>query len=414
VKSAAPANPPASRVALLLCGAHALSMTGFATFPALLPVLRDAWGLSNSAAGAISGMFFGGYMLAVPVLSSLTDRIDARRVYAFACALSSGGALGFALLADGFASALAFQALAGAGLAGTYMPGLKILSDHIEGPRQSRWIAFYTSTFGVGTALSLWMAGVSAALAGWRWAFGIAAAGPAIAGALVILHLPPRRPAHPSTALPALLDFRPVFRQRALLGYVLAYAAHCWELFGVRSWIVAFFAFAATLRTGAEPLLASAASLAAVLNLLGQGASILGNELAVRLGRRRLILTTMSLSAALACGVGFAAPLPGAALFALVAVYFIIIMGDSAALNAGLVAAAPAAQRGAAMAVHSFLGFGAGFLSPVAFGVVLDLSGGNESVTAWGLAFATLGVGCALGPLALAVATYRARPRRAR
>jgi MFS family permease len=406
------ASPAPVRVAAVMCGAHVLSMTGFGAFPALLPLLIDAWSLSNSEAGAISGVFFGGYMFAVPVLSSLTDRTDARRVYAFACMLSAGGMLGFAFLATGLMSALVFQAIAGAGLAGTYMPGLKILSDHIEGPRQSRWIAFYTSTFGVGTALSLWMAGAIAAGGDWRWAFAAAAAGPVLAAALVLTQLPPRVPRHSREALPALLDFRPVFRNRTVTGYVLAYTAHCWELFGVRSWIVAFFAFAATLRTGGELMLAGAAGLAAVINLLGQGASIFGNELALRFGRRRLIVTTMTLSAVLACVVGFAASLPGSVLFALVAVYFIVIMGDSAALNAGLVAAAPVAQRGAAMAVHSFLGFGAGFVSPVVFGIVLDFGGGNQSVMAWGLAFATLGIGCAFGPVALAITTLRTRARR--
>ena len=54
------------------------------------------------------------------------------------------------------------QALLGAGLAGTYMPGLKELSDRTAGPRQSRAIAFYTSTFGIGSSLSLWMAGAAA------------------------------------------------------------------------------------------------------------------------------------------------------------------------------------------------------------------------------------------------------------
>ena len=35
-----------------------------------------------------------------------------------------------------------------------YMPGLRLLSDRISGPHQSRYIAFYTSFFGIGIALS--------------------------------------------------------------------------------------------------------------------------------------------------------------------------------------------------------------------------------------------------------------------
>jgi len=399
------------RVVSLLCAAHVLSMTGFGTFASLLPILLATWQMSNAEAGAISGVYFAGYMVAVPWLTGMTDRIDARRLYLFACALSSAGAFGFAFLAHGFWSALVFQGLAGAGLAGTYMPGLKILSDQIEGPRQSRWVGVYTATFGVGAALSLWMAGAVATSTGWRWAFAAAGVGPLSAGLLVFFRLPPRRP-HPTPRHAApLLDFWSVFRNRSATGYILAYAAHCWELFGFRSWIVAFFTFAGAIRTTAEPLLASAATLAAVINLIGPSASILGNEIASRFGRQRVVLITMSLSAALACTVGFSAPLPGVLVFALACAHFLAIMGDSAALTAGLIAAAEPQQRGTAMAVHSFLGFGAGFVAPVVFGVVLDLAGGNRSLFAWGLAFASLGAGCALAPLVLAVYRRRSRNR---
>jgi MFS family permease len=378
-------------------------MTGFATFSALLPLLMVTWRISNSEAGTISGMYYAGYMAAVPLLTGMTDRVDARRIYLLACALSSIAAFGFSVLAEGFWSALVLQGLGGAGLAGTYMPGLRILSDHIEGPHQSRWVAFYTSTFGIGAALSLWMAGVISTAFGWRWAFAAAGIGPAVAGSLVFLCLPPRQRNLTLKLTAGLLDFRSVFRNRAAAGYVLAYAAHCWELFGFRSWIVAFFTFAGAIRATAEPALPSATTLAATINLIGPTASILGNEIAARFDRPRVVLATMSMSAALACVVGFSAPLPGAFVFGLACVYFLAIMGDSAVLTAGLLAAAEPHQRGAAMAVHSFLGFGAAFVAPVVFGAVLDFAGGNQSVLAWGVAFASLGIGCALAPLTLAV-----------
>ncbi len=371
-------------------------MTGFGTFPALMPVLIASWGITNAEAGAISGMYFAGYMVAVPLLTGMTDRVDGRRIYLFASVISTMAALGFASLANGFWSALFLQGLAGAGLAGTYMPGLKILSDHIEGPRQSRWVGVYTATFGIGAALSLWMAGTIATAAGWRWAFTAAGVGPLIAGLLVFLPLPPTRVHTATPATVALPDFRSVFRNPTATSYILAYTAHCWELFGFRSWIVAFFAFAAAIRATAEPMLANAATLAAVINLIGPSASIVGNEIAARFGRQRVVLANMAMSAALACVVGFSAPLPGGIVFALACLHFLAIMGDSAALTAGLVGAAPPHQRGAAMAVHSFLGFGAGFVAPVVFGLVLDFAGGNRSVFAWGLAFASLGSGCVL------------------
>ncbi len=160
-------------------------MLGNATFPALIPEFRDLWGLNNTEAGWIGGVYYAGYVAAVPVLVSLTDRRDARLIYLLSTALGGLAALGFALLAEGLWSAVVFRAAGGVGLAGTYMVGLKLLADRIEGPRQSRAVAFYTAHFGIGVALSTFAAGEVAGLFGWRWAFGSAALGALAAFVLV-------------------------------------------------------------------------------------------------------------------------------------------------------------------------------------------------------------------------------------
>jgi len=49
--------------------------------------------------------------------------------------------------------------------------------------------------------------------------------------------------------------------------------------------------------------------------------------------------------------------------------------------------------------MHSMLGYAGGFVGPLAFGWTLDLAGGM-SPTAWGLAFAGVGIVVLLGQLA--------------
>jgi len=384
----------APRVITWMCAAHVASMAGISSYATLLPRLQDEWGMNNSQAGFVSGAFFAGYMGAVPLLASLTDRIDARRVY-WASSLVAGAALfAFALLAQGVNSASLLQVLAGAGIAGTYMPGLRALTDNLEGARtQSRAVAFYTAVFGLGTSLSILLSGRVADALGWRWAFGLAALGPLLAGLMVIWGLPPRRPAR--THDTHVLDFRPVLGNREVRPYILGYAVHCWELFGSRTWLVAFIVFAQELQLaeGAGPALWSAVTIAAVANLFGPPASIAGNELAMRHGREQWIWMAMLASGLLTCALGFAAFLPWYALAVLAMLHMSLVMGDSSALTAGLVTRADERIRGAAMAVHSMLGFGAGFIAPLVFGVVLDLAGGRLSPLAWGFAFASLGVG---------------------
>jgi len=380
---------------LLLCLAEALSMAGFAAYPAFLPELRDAWQLTGTGAGLIGGAFFFGYMLAVPLLSGVTDRVDARAVFIVSCLLAAAGTTGFAWLADDVISGALWQALAGAGLAGSYMPGLKALTDRITGlvgeRRQARYIAFYTSTFGIGTSTSLLCAGWLGSLLEWRFAVALLALGPIAAATITFFGLRAMAP-HGAGSAPWLPNFPRVLAVPALRPYLAGYTVHCWELFGLRSWLVAFIAFAYAAGAAAPPL--SPAEAAALINLVGLPASILGNEAAAHVGRRRWITVIMAASGLLCWLAGFSAAWPWWLMLATLAVYFAVIMADSAALTAGMIAATPLNQRGAAMALYSFLGFGAGFISPLVFGVALDAGAGSPA--GWGVAFGTLGFGCLL------------------
>jgi MFS family permease len=381
-----------------VCLAHVASMLCYAIYPTLLPQLQREWGASNSAAGLISGMFFAGYMASVPVLSGLTDRVDARRVYFFSSLLCACGCLGFALFAQGVWSASLFQGLTGAGIAGTYMPGLKALTDNLGDRTQSRAVSFYTAVFGFGASFSILLAGAIAAAIGWRWAFGLCALGPFAAGLMILAGLPPRRP--PEARRAALLDLRPVLANRAARGYIFGYTVHCFELFGSRSWMVAFFVFSQSLTGGAgwpwSPVL-----IAAIANLFGPAASVFGNELAMRYGRNRVVPVIMVCSGLFTCLFGLLSGLPWYAIVGLSFLMLSLHMGDSSALTSGMVANSDPTMRGASMALHSMLGFGAGFMAPLAFGAVLDAAGGNASSTAWMLAYASLGVLGVFAPLFL-------------
>jgi MFS family permease len=284
-----PRAASATALTLVLASAEVFGMAGFATFTALLPVFIPEWRLSDSDAGWISGVFYAGYLGAVPVLTSLTDRIAPRRVYIAASLAAAIANFGFAFVADGFWSAILFRALAGIGLAGTYMPGLKLLADHVHGAEQSRMVAFYTAGFSIGSAVSLWAAGLIEPAFGWRAAFAVAGAGPLIAIALLQLFLPredPRPHPPPETHV---LDFRPVLACRAAMAYVLAYTIHNFEVFAARSWLVVYLVFAASRAADQAAGWWHPATLAALFTLLGVPATILGNELAIRFGRMRMV-----------------------------------------------------------------------------------------------------------------------------
>jgi len=377
-------------------------MLGFSTYAALLPELRDAWSLSNAQAGVVGGMFFAGYVATVSLSTALTDRLDARWVYLSGGLLAAAASAGFGLAAAGFWSAMLFQVVLGVGIAATYMPGLRLLSDRICGPNQSRYIAFYTSFFGIGTALSFAIAGLAAPHYGWRAAFLVSALGPLLAALSVTLLIPGRRPAaaRPLSlgALFPLAAWRRVLGDRAAAGYTLGYAAHCLELFGSRAWMVAFLGYSASVQAG-PGFPWRAAGIAAVINLIAVPASIAGNEVALRLGRRRWILAVMSASGTGGIVLALGAPWHWATVLTLLVVYSMLVMAESGTLTAGLVAAAPPELRGAALGLYSLAGFGGGLAGPVLFGAALDLAGGAAKHVAWITAYAAIGVGCLAAPL---------------
>ena len=192
----------------------------------------------------------------------------------------------------------------------------------------------------------------------------------------------------------------PVLKNRKTLPYNIGYSVHNYELFGQRSWMVAFLVFTASLQPADVPMLIGAATLAATINLLGPVMSVSGNELAIRFGRTRVIFTFMTASGLLACVMGYAAPLPWVLVFLIMCLHYGLMLGDSAALTSGAVASSPPDTRGATMAVYSFVGFSSACFAPLVFGVVLDLAGGNRSLGAWGLAFASIGIFGVLAPVA--------------
>ena len=379
-------------------------MLGFATFAALLPELRDLWRLTNAEAGLIASAFFAGYVATVSYWTALTDRTDGRRVYLAGCLLATAGGAGFGLAADGLASGMLFHVLLGAGVAGTYMPGLRLLSDRSSGPTQSRTIAFYTSFFGIGTAISLALAGVLAPAFGWRSAFVVSASGPVLAGFMVFAFVPAipgwKRVQNKFSlaSLFPVASWRKVLADRAAAGYTLGYVAHCVELFGSRGWMVAFLAYSAGLQAAGEQFPWNFAAIAAAVNLLAVPASIFGNEIALRIGRRQWIQIAMFASGACGIVLAFCGALHWSIVIALLIVYSMLVMAESATLTAGLVAAVPAELRGVALGLYSLAGFTGGMLGPSLFGVALDLAGGKVDGVAWVWAYAAIGAGCIGAP----------------
>jgi MFS family permease len=390
------------RFAAAVVAAQVLAQIGAFTLPALLPGFIARWHLSSSEAGWMVGMFFAGYVAAVPILVALTDRIPARRIYMVGTACTAASHLGFVFIADGFWAGLALRTLAGVGWAGCYMPGLKVLADRLHGDAQARAVGWHAAGVGLSGAASFLVAGALDSLFEWRAAFlfaGCAGIGAFILGAAAMPHanIPRPEPApsgpRPSGPPPSgLLDFRPVLRNRAAMAWIVGYTVHTWEMAVVRAWGVTFLTVAAAHGTPAWMPMPSVTIAAA--GLLGIAVSLTGNEVSVRVGRARIVALAMASGALLSAGVGTAialpAPLTAPLAAAAVLAWYAAIFLDSSALTAGTVQAADPAKRGATMGLHSMCGYAGGFVGPLAAGWALDLFG-PETALGWTVAFGHVG-----------------------
>lgn len=379
---------------VVLCASRTGVTLVFMTYAAALPVLREAWDMSATAAGSISTGFQLGYAVSLLCFSALADRVGARRVYLWSAWLSAAAAVAFAVGARSYASGLVLYTLVALSQGGTYTTAIMLIADRYEPHRRGAAVGWLLASSSLGYALSLAVAGLGLRLGGYPLAFWLTAGGPALGaglgwlalrGAADVIH---RRPAGARFGAAVLKNAQAM---RLMAGYTL----HSWELLGMWAWTPAFVA-AAMVAGGSGGLVAvqQGAYLSAVFHLMGLVASSTMGRLSDRLGRRDVLLGLAAISTACSFVFGWLIGWPVALILAVGAVYGFTALGDSPVLSTAFTEAVNPAYLGSGLALRSLLGFGAGAIAPLAFGAVLDWTNPpGAAPTAWGWAFVTLGLG---------------------
>ena len=398
---------PQSDVAWLteLCLSRIGFVSIFTTYSAALPLLKADWNMSASQAGMVQSAWHVGYLVSLFAIGFVTDRHGAKRTFLAGSILASISALAFAFFADSFASGLLLYGLTGMCSGASYTPGLTLISERFVAHQRGRAMGWYLATASLGYGISLILSGLLMPYIGWRGAFIVTAGGP-LAGALIsfwalratpnVVHA--RGAGH--TGGFALLE---VWRNKPAMLLIWAYVFHSWELLGMWAWLPAYLAVSVT---QGGSMTAQAAGIGAMLTALtyitSMGGSIYGGAFSDRWGRTRVILWGSCLSLVCSFAFGWMMALPLWLLVAVAAFYNITAIADSSVYSTAITELVPPQYLGAAYALRSLLGFGAGFISPWVFGLVIDWARGeplrSESM-AWGLAWTSLGIGAVLGPL---------------
>ena len=388
---------PSTAIVAAICAAEIFGVAGYSIVPALLPQFIAAWSLTNTQSGWLAGMVSAGYMLAVIPLVNLTDRWPARRIYLASSTLSALSCFGIALC-DSLLPALGFRGLAGIAMAGMYMPGLQALTHGVEGTVRARIAGWYTSSFTIGASLSF-LFGRIGTLLGWRSAFVVTGM---LGTASVLIAwgaLPQGDSGREQDTRPPLV-FRPVLANRDALLLIIGYAAVIWGCVGLRQWIVVFLTFCAGDQAAVPAQAWIILIVGALISFLGVPAGLIGNELSIRYGLRNIASLVFLLSAIAGGLFGFTAMLLYVIVLVLSVVAGSIVQGNFSNLTSGVLAVAVPRYRGATIGLYSCIGFAAGFLGTLLFGVTLDLFGGTSHLAAWILSFGTCGLACLAGAAA--------------
>src|SRR5665648_459939 len=143
-----------NRILWIISIAQFMIMQVWYNFSAIPSTVRDLWDLTNFQAGMIISGFQLGYVFAVFFFSFLSDSRSPQNIFAF--------------FARDFYSAFIFRTLAGIGMGGVYVPGMRLIAGIFPPQTRGKAIGVYVGSLVVGSGSSLLLSGVLVRVLDWN------------------------------------------------------------------------------------------------------------------------------------------------------------------------------------------------------------------------------------------------------
>ncbi|WP_406691654.1 MFS transporter [Saccharopolyspora sp. ID03-671] len=358
---------------------------------AVVPTLREEWGISSAAAVWLTGAVQLGFVAGALASSllNLADRIRPNLLLAASAALAAGWTLLLAGFVDGMAAAIPLRFLTGTCLAGVYPVGMKLMASWAPSRGRGLAMGLLIAALTLGSALPHLIGGLGQLP--WR-AVLVAAAGTGLLGAVVAVTVV--RPGPHLAASAAVHNPRYALRMFAERGPRLAnlgYFGHMWELYALWTWIPTFL-----LASGAGRSLPASTGITVFVTIGVAGAigCLLGGWGADRYGRSPAAVTALVISGACCAFSPLAFDAGPVVLVVFCVVWGAAVIADSGVFSTSLSEAADPRFVGTALTAQTAIGFG---LTVVSIQLVPLLA----AAAGWRFAFLLLAPGPFIGAIAM-------------
>ncbi len=377
------------RALALLAAALVLSMTTWFSASAVVPQLREEWGLSDGAAAWLTIAVQLGFVCGALVSSilNLSDVVPPRHVI-LGGSIGAVTANGLLVIAGSAAAGVPLRFATGFFLAGVYPPALKLMATWF---RKGRGIALgiLVGALIVGNAMPHLVNGLGGL--DWRLVIYVISA-LTLAGGLIAEFAVKEGPfPFPRAAFDPRQVGR-VFSNRGVRLASFGYFGHMWELFAMYAWFLVFFSEALAVRGLSVGSVAAYATFA-VIAVGGLGCWV-GGILGDRWGRTKTTALMMVVSGSCCVLIGLLFGSPAWVVLLVSLVWGFAIVADSAQFSTMVTELADQAYVGTALTLQLALGF---TLTVATIWLIPVL----EDAFGWRWAFAFLAPGPVLGVVAM-------------
>src|SRR6185312_15541266 len=294
---------PLPREVWLLISANVVVALGYGVVAPVLPQYARHFGVSISAATLVITAFALMRLVAAPPAGLLVQRVGERRVYVSGLVIValSTGACAFA---ETYWQLIIFRSLGGLGSAMFTVSSLGLMIRISPPDARGRVAGMFSSGFLIGSVGGPVLGSLTVGL-GLAAPFLIYGAALLVAAAVVFISLRNSPVALPEATTDPAVSLRTVLRHRAYRAALFSNFATGWAAFGLRIALVPLFVV--------EGLGYSAgfAGLALATFAIGNVAVVIpSGYLSDRVGRRKLLLVGLAVSAVSTVAVGFTTSLP--------------------------------------------------------------------------------------------------------